>query len=437
MRRLFLLAGLGAGCVALPLQGQSAVEERIAVGSSELDRTAPTSGLGWSRAIRVFVAGPGEPLAPSLLASLGQGWEQGHRWTLLHGSIEPFVIAEPAAAVLGDPGPRVLGDPVGGAVEPVPPVEAVSAVRPAAAVEPAAPEVAPTGAVDHDGRAAEPTPSVLGMPAPSGLGEPAPPAEDASPAVNGLAPAVLGEPAPVPGGSTAAAPTPLLSDAIVTPEETGVWVLESGTGSVVTVITHVPAARRRNGILNGYRIGTYPTEGSLRADAYAPPIAFIEVTPANRDMRISDHLTLGQFLTKDQFEVWPKYVALDLRLIDKLELVIDELGAMGIRAENIHVMSGFRTPLYNGPGGDGRAALSRHMWGDAADVWIDNDRDGDMDDLNGDGRVDLNDAAVVMRAVDRVERRYPELIGGAGTYPTAPTHPPYIHIDARGNHSRW
>src|SRR5690606_19068883 len=103
--------------------------------------------------------------------------------------------------------------------------------------------------------------------------------------------------APGPGASTAALPSqrPFVAESIVSPPEPGVWTLESGTGSSVTVITQVPESQRRNGILNGYRIGHYPTEGSGRNDAYAPPIAFIEVTPDNRDMRISDQLTLGQF----------------------------------------------------------------------------------------------------------------------------------------------
>jgi len=220
-----------------------------------------------------------------------------------------------------------------------------------------------------------------------------------------------------------------------TPTVPGVWSLEGRSGSMVTVITQIPASHKRGTHLNGYHIGEYPTAG--RTDAYAPPSGFVEVTLENRDLPVSEHLTLGQFLTKDQFDVWPKYVALDMRLVDKLELVIQELNAMGIRADHIHVMSGFRTPQYNGPGGDGRAALSRHMWGDAADVWIDSTGDGQMDDLNGDGRIDLDDAAVVMRAVERVERKYPDLIGGAGTYPSRSVRGPYIHIDVRGRHSRW
>ncbi|HWK89891.1 MAG TPA: hypothetical protein VNP72_07840, partial [Longimicrobium sp.] len=198
-----------------------------------------------------------------------------------------------------------------------------------------------------------------------------------------------------------------------------------------------PFSEKRNGYLNGYRIGTYSTETSGRFDRYAPPAGFIEVTPENQDLAVSEHFRLRNFLTKDQFSVWPKYLALDLRLIDKLELVIQELNAMGVRATHLAVMSGFRTPAYNGPGEGGRARLSRHTYGDASDVWVDNDQDGYMDDLNGDGRRDTGDAQVMLRAVERVERRFPQLMGGAGVYPDNGAHGPFIHIDARGSHARW
>lgn len=243
---------------------------------------------------------------------------------------------------------------------------------------------------------------------------------------------VLGDPVgdDLDGSETEADPA-----SIVTPAEAGLWLLESGGGTAVTVITRTPARLTGDGRLNGYHIGFYPTTG--RTGAYAPPTAFIEVTPEMVDLPVSENFTVGQFLTKDQVDVWPKYLQLDLRLIDKLELVLQELNAMGIRAERMHVMSGFRTPQYNGPGGDGRAALSRHMWGDAADVWVDNEGLGNMSDLNGDGRIDHDDARVILRAVERVEARYPQLVGGAGLYPTTDTHPPYIHIDARGELARW
>jgi hypothetical protein len=234
-----------------------------------------------------------------------------------------------------------------------------------------------------------------------------------------------------------------LSLGVRAPADAGVWRLQLRGGAwtqdveELTVVTRVPFDHMRNGFLNGYRIGRYWTEGEGRSDMYAPPTGFIEVTPENQDLYVSANFRLRNFLTKDQFSVWPKYLVLDMRLIDKLELVLQELNAMGVRAEHMAVMSGFRTPAYNGPGGGGRARLSRHTYGDAADVWVDNDRSGYISDLNGDGRRDFADVLVMLRAVERVERRYPELTGGAGVYQANSVRGPFIHIDARGYHSRW
>jgi hypothetical protein len=77
------------------------------------------------------------------------------------------------------------------------------------------------------------------------------------------------------------------------------------------------------------------------------------------------------------------------------------------------------------------------MYGDAADIWIDGDRDGYIDDLNGDGIHDIRDAAILLRAVERVEQRYPELTGGAGLYESSDDHGPYVHVDVRGSRARW
>ncbi|MGI5864283.1 MAG: hypothetical protein ACOX6T_19825 [Myxococcales bacterium] len=228
---------------------------------------------------------------------------------------------------------------------------------------------------------------------------------------------------------------PALSDdgLLRAPSEPGLWRLESKGSEVAKVVVPVPASLVRKGVLNGYRIGVYPA----RAGAYAPPTGFIEVTRENAALQVSRSFRLGQFLTKDQREVWPKYLVLDLALVDKLELVLDELRAMGVPASGFHVMSGYRTPQYNGRGGKGRSGLSRHMYGDAADLWIDEDGDGQMDDLNEDGRVTVEDNRVILEAVERVEERYPELVGGAGLYPANRVHGPFIHIDTRGWRARW
>ena len=210
-------------------------------------------------------------------------------------------------------------------------------------------------------------------------------------------------------------------------------------------ITLTPFSAKQGGRIGTYMIGSWPGERGGRgpakapADRYANPRGFIPVTLENRDTPVSEHFTLGDFLTKNQPNVWPKYLVLELRLIDKLELVLSDLRSRGVRTEGVTVMSGFRTPSYNSGGGNtaGRAGLSRHMYGDAADVYIDNDRNGTMDDLNGDGRVDTGDARLILEAVDRVERANPELIGGAGVYSACCGHGHFIHIDTRGYRARW
>lgn len=207
-----------------------------------------------------------------------------------------------------------------------------------------------------------------------------------------------------------------------------------------TFIALRPFADKTEGRLGGYRIGFWPSErGRSVREAYDNPEGFIEVTPENQDTYVSEHFRLRDFLTHDQRDVWPKYLVLNEQLVDKLELVIDELQRSGIRVQHMVVMSGFRTPAYNKQGvrKGGRAELSRHMYGDAADVFVDNNRDGRMDDLNRDRRIDSRDAAVILRAVERVDRTHPELMGGVGVYRATRAHGPFAHVDVRGWRARW
>jgi hypothetical protein len=229
------------------------------------------------------------------------------------------------------------------------------------------------------------------------------------------------------------------------PDLPGVYEVEVSDGGAVRdfgedlrVVVTVPFERKRNGRIGPYHMGTWPTEGKAPRDGYAPPAGFIEVTRENQSLALSRHFTVREFLTKDQESVWPKYVAIDPRLVDKLELVLLELRDMGVRADRMVVMSGFRTPQYNRYRlGNPATSLSRHQFGDAADVWVDNEGDGYMSDLNGDGRRDIEDARLMLRAVERVERRHPDLLGGAGLYRANRARGPFIHIDVRGTPARW
>lgn len=194
------------------------------------------------------------------------------------------------------------------------------------------------------------------------------------------------------------------------------------------------------GSVGSYRVGFWPEEkGRLRSEAYENPEGFIEVTPQNQATRISEHFQLKDFLTHDQRDVWPKYLVLREPLLDKLELVIQDLEDNGIPARYVQVLSGFRTPQYNTALGDrsGRARDSRHQFGDAADIYIDTNRDGRMDDLNRDGRVNVRDTRVILAAVERVESMYPDLVGGVGLYHATGSQGPFAHIDVRGERARW
>lgn len=236
------------------------------------------------------------------------------------------------------------------------------------------------------------------------------------------------------------------------PRTSGVWRMAVRVGSALkpvadlSVITMRPFTDKRGGRIGLYFIGSWPGERNRpsrtrarSAPTYDLPAGFIEVTRENQDTYVSEHFRLRDFLTKDQFDVWPKYLVLRPELIDKLELVLSDLAQRGIEVREVRVLSGFRTPRYNTSGGDprGRASLSRHMYGDAADIFLDANGDGRMDDLDRNGRVDLRDARVMEAAVERVERAHPRLLGGAGVYPATGAHGPFIHIDTRGYRARW
>jgi hypothetical protein len=214
----------------------------------------------------------------------------------------------------------------------------------------------------------------------------------------------------------------------------------TGGQGVFNFVSLVPFGEKYGDRVGSYVVGFWPGElRTVRDEDYANPRGFIEVTPDNELTRVSEHFTLRDFITKDSQKGWPRYVVLQEPLLDKLELVIADLKLRGIPVEHVRVMSGFRTPYHNlyGVGSEGGARDSRHQYGDAADIIIDNNRDGRMDDLNRDRRVDTRDLDLVLAAVERVERVWPELVGGLGSYSAMGPSGPFAHIDVRGYRARW
>lgn len=203
-------------------------------------------------------------------------------------------------------------------------------------------------------------------------------------------------------------------------------------------VTLKPWREKQGSFINTYHVGKWPGERRNMPNNYENPIGFIEVTPENADLRLSTHFSLRSFITNDQDRVWPKYVVMREELLDKLELVLTTLEAQGIATRNVVVLSGFRTPQYNRRAVfEGAAYASRHQYGDAADLIIDADGNGRMDDLNRDGVVNFMDTDVINRAVERVERQYPDLVGGLGLYRAMGPSGPFAHIDVRGTRARW
>jgi hypothetical protein len=227
------------------------------------------------------------------------------------------------------------------------------------------------------------------------------------------------------------------------PAEPGLYPLRvervgSSESMLVNAFVMVPAEEVRNGRLEGYRIGSYPSTTRDRRPVHDAPRGFIEVTPGNQDALLAPHFRLGQFLCKQKSD-FPKYVVVREQLVLKLEHLLDRVNRQGHRTDTFHVMSGYRTPYYNHA--IGNVPNSRHVWGDAADIFIDADGDGSMDDLDGDGRVGVSDAQVLFDIVDRQDRSMlaslAPLIGGLGKYRATPAHGPFVHVDTRGRFARW
>lgn len=192
----------------------------------------------------------------------------------------------------------------------------------------------------------------------------------------------------------------------------------------------------QDGAVDGYRLGDWPAELYRGDPAYTAPTHFVQGSGAFADIELSPHFTLGQFLCK-QDAAGERYLVVNERLVAKLEHVLEAANARGWRADSFHVMSGFRTPAYNAAIGNGR--FSRHIYGGAADIFIDADGDGWMDDLNGDGRSTRADAALLYDLVEQLSGRedFAPYIGGLGEYGATSWRTPFVHIDERGWRARW
>lgn len=191
----------------------------------------------------------------------------------------------------------------------------------------------------------------------------------------------------------------------------------------------------KKGWINNYRLGLYPKKSPH--PKLQKPSGFIEVTEENFSTKLSPNYELKEFVTHDK-QSFPKYISLKEELILKLELLTKKIRDKGYSCSKLKIHSGFRSPIYNAGGGGGRN--SAHIYGGAADVFVDEDNDTRIDDLNSDGKYNSKDTKVLCDIVDEFDKEFPGLVGGLGWYRRVrKTEPfgPFIHIDIRGKPSRW
>jgi hypothetical protein len=221
--------------------------------------------------------------------------------------------------------------------------------------------------------------------------------------------------------------------------DTSVRIVNPALRDSVTlnVFVMAPFERLTGEYLNGYRIGNYPTAPSSNQSLYHLPRGFIELTEENQCTLVGPHFMLGQFACKQESDL-PRYIVLRERLILKLELILEKVNQEGYACNTFHIMSGYRTPHYNHAIGNVR--YSRHLWGGAADFFIDaSPEDGMMDDLNRDDKIDYRDAQVVYDIIDAMHDKpwYEPFMGGLAWYRKTSDHGPFVHIDVRGCRARW
>jgi len=247
----------------------------------------------------------------------------------------------------------------------------------------------------------------------------------------------------------------------------------------IDVQVMAPFTSLANGLLNGYRIGRYPAAKTKRhaptAD-YTPPPGFLKLPElAARPIKVSPRFFLDDFVCKQDGR-GDRYVALEPELLRFLEAITDRVEQEGFRcsvAESegsliqlanmeqdgssvaeamsgrrisvapeapgrpILIMSGYRTPHYNRSLGNVR--MSRHQFGDAADIIVDSDGDQVMDDLNQDGILNGQDAITLAAWIDDLwqNEEHVSRPGGLGVYNAEGDHGPFVHVDVRGVRARW
>lgn len=212
-----------------------------------------------------------------------------------------------------------------------------------------------------------------------------------------------------------------------------------GSASEIKINVFVlhPRQEKNGQYLEDFRIGNYPEIPADKKDKYSNPKGFLKIEESLLELNLTPHFTMEQFLTR-QSEKLPQFIAIQESLLLKLEFFLEEVNNAGYQAETFGIVSLYRTPYFNKELGN-NTHYSRHIYGDAADIYIDNHGDDWMDDLNGDGNSTIADSEILYDLAVKFDQKekYSHLQGGVSSYKGNGVRGPFIHIDTRGEHITW
>jgi uncharacterized protein YcbK (DUF882 family) len=184
--------------------------------------------------------------------------------------------------------------------------------------------------------------------------------------------------------------------------------------------------------VNGYKLNQYPKpyKGNPK---YTQPQGLIKFSKVDENRYLSDLVQIKDIMCK-QHSNYPKYLLVDTQGLKMLDQLYKYLLSRGLNFSRFSFISGYRTPYYNRMIGNGK--YSRHLYGDAFDLYIDENGDYRMDDLNQDGRQDKQDVDFLYQLfLDFLKNNKRQ--GGVGKYLPNSRHGGFVHIDNRGFNARW
>lgn len=213
----------------------------------------------------------------------------------------------------------------------------------------------------------------------------------------------------------------------------------TGPGSEITLNVFVlhPFKKKNGQYMEDFKIGYYPDIPADKKGYYSRPDGFLKIEEHLLSLNLTPHFTMNQFVT-NQSAKFPQYIVLQESLLLKLEYFLEEINRAGYKAETFGIVSIYRSPYFNKKLGN-NTDLSRHLFGDAADIYIDNTGNQWMDDLNGDGKSNIEDSNILFDLAVKFDQKekFSQLQGGLCSYKGNGVRGPFLHIDSRGFHVSW